>query len=331
MVDDLLERVRSSGVLNFYLVKRLLYSIGLLWAVMTLLFGFVHLLPGSAATMILGQSATEQSIQQVEQQLGLNRPLYFQYFDWLTGVLVSDWGTSLVADQPVTEMVWPRLIRSLQLALISTIIVIVSAVPLGVIAAADRGSVLDRVISNTSYLGVSLPEFVSGTLLVLFLAGPPLELFPTGGYAPLREGVFAWLSYLILPALTLTLILFAHVMRQTRSAMIDSLNSEYIRTARLKGLDEKTVLFKHALRNGLLPTITVIAINFGWMMGSLVVVEEVFTYPGLGRLIINAIETRDLPLIQIGILIPTASYIFANLLSDLLYSFLDPTIDFGGQ
>jgi peptide/nickel transport system permease protein len=323
--------MRSSGALNFYLIKRLLYSIGLLWAVMTLLFGFVHLLPGSAATMILGQSATEQSIQQVEQQLGLNRPLFFQYFDWLTGVLVGDWGTSLVANQPVTEMVWPRLLRSLQLAIISTIIVIVSAVPLGVIAAANRGSVFDRIVSNTSYLGVSLPEFVSGTLLVLFLAGQPLELFPTGGYAPLSEGVFTWLSYLILPAMTLTLILFAHVMRQTRSSMIDSLNSEYIRTARLKGLDEKTVLFKHALRNGLLPTITVIAINFGWMMGSLVVVEQVFTYPGLGRLIINAIEARDLPLIQIGILIPTASYIFANLLTDLLYSLLDPTVDFGGQ
>jgi peptide/nickel transport system permease protein len=296
---------------------------------MTLLFAFTHLLPGSAATMILGQSATEENIQELEQDLGLDRPLHIQYLDWFSGVLTGDWGTSLVADKPVTEMVWPRLIRSLQLAIVSTAIVVLTGIPLGVLAAANRNSWLDVLISDISYLGVSLPEFVSGTLLVLFLAGPPLEIFPTGGYVPFRESILDWLSHLLLPALTLTLILFAHVMRQTRSAMIEALNSEYVRTARLKGLSESTVLFKHALRNGLLPTITVIAINFGWMMGSLVVVEEVFTFPGLGRLIINAIQSRDLPLIQIGILIPTASYIFANLLSDLLYSYLDPTIEFG--
>jgi peptide/nickel transport system permease protein len=331
MTMSLTDWIKSSDALNAYLLKRVAYSLALLWAVMTLMFAFTHLLPGSAATMILGQSATDAAIEQLERELGLHRPLYVQYLDWFGSVLTGDFGNSLVADKPVAEMVWPRLVRSLQLAVVSTALVVVTGIPFGVVAAANRNSFLDSLISSASYLGVSIPEFVSGTLLLLLLAGPPLELFPTGGYTPLREDPVGWFRHLLLPALTLTLILFAHVMRQTRSAMIEALNSEYVRTARLKGLGESTVLFKHALRNGLLPTITVIAINFGWLMGSLVVVEEVFTYPGLGRLIINAIQSRDLPLIQIGILIPTTSYIFANLLSDLLYSYLDPSVEFGDQ
>jgi peptide/nickel transport system permease protein len=154
---------------------------------------------------------------------------------------------------------------------------------------------------------------------------------PNGGYAPLSEGIVPWIKHMILPAISLNIIAVAYVMRQTRSSLIETLESDYIRTARLKGVPELKVLFKHALRNGLLPAVTVLAFNFGWMMGSVVIVEEIFTYPGIGQMIVKAIETRDLPLIQAGILVPTAAFIIANLIADILYTRLDPRITLGDQ
>lgn len=312
-----------------YLGRRLLFSAITVWFVLTVVFAMVNVVPGSAADILLSQQATEENVEQVEEELGLNEPLHERYIDWMGGVVTGDWGDSLITKQPVLSMVIPRTIRTFQLALATLLLVSVLAIPAGVLAAAMRDTLVDSVISSLAYIGVSIPSFVTATILIILFTQPPLELFPSGGYVPLSEGVIPWLHHMALPIISLTIILVAHVLRQTRGSMIESLQSEYVWTARLKGVSEVKVLFFHALRNGLLPTITVLAFNFGWLLGSLVIVEQIFRYPGLGQLLVEAISDRDMPLIQAAIIIPTVGYIAANLLADLLYTALDPRINLG--
>ena len=314
-----------------YLVKRLGYIAITLWLISLIIFGVTQLLPGNAAVMILGKHATEESIKALEQQLGLNRAWYVQYFDWLTGFITGNWGHSFVNDELVANMIIPRLIRSAQLAAVTLGLVILTGIPLGVLAAIKQDSEWDAFVSIGGYLGVSFPEFVTGTLLLTLFAGPVFQIFPFGGYVPPSEGVVPWLKHLALPAITLTVVLIAHVMRLTRSEMVEVLRSDYVRTARLKGLRESAVLFKHALRNGLLPTITLLALDVGYLLGSIVVVEEVFSYPGLGRLIVHVIHNRDLPVLQASVMIIAIVYTFANLAADILYTYLDPRIQYGEQ
>lgn len=311
-----------------YLVKRLLYIVMTLFTISFIVFSVTQLLPGNAAVMILGQFATEAKIQALERRLGLNLPWHVQYLNWLTGVITGNWGDSYVLNQPIAGIVKTRLIHSAQLALVSLLEVTLIGIPLGVIAAVKRNSPIDTLVSGASYVGISVPEFVSGSLLILLLGGPIFGVLPSGGYVPLREGIIPWMEHMVLPSITLTILLVAHVMRQTRSGMIETMQSEYVRTARLKGMSERSVIVKHALRNGLLPTITVLALDLGYLMGSIVVVEEVFAYPGLGRLIVFAIQNRDLPTLQISVLIVAATYAFANLGADLVYTYLDPRIDY---
>lgn len=314
-----------------YLAKRTVIALLSVVIVASVVFGVTTLLPGSAANIVLGTEATEESVQQVNQQLGLDRPLTAQYVDFVGGVFVGDFGESLISGQPVSEMMWGRLIRTLQLSMVAMIISIITAIPLGIIAAAKRDTIVDHLVTSGSYIGLSIPSFVSATILLLFLTTPPLELFPRGGYVPLSEGVIPWLHHLLLPALAMNTVILAYVLRQTRSSMVETLESDYIRTARLKGIAERNVLFKHGLRNGLLPTVTVLALNFGWMMGSVVIIEEIFAFPGMGELIVQGIENRDLPVIQAGILVPTIAFIFANFLADIVYTMLDPRISLGDQ
>lgn len=314
---------------KLYLIKRVGYIVLSLFIISALIFSFTQLLPGNAAVMILGQYATEEKVADLEAELGLTEPVHEQYLDWIGGVLTGDWGQSYHYGNPVVEVLGPRLSHSLQLAGLSLLLVVLLGIPLGVLAAVKRGSAPDYVISGTTYVGVSMPEFVIGTLLLLLFAGPVWSIFPSGGFVPLSEGVVPWLMHLALPSLTLMILLLAHIVRQTRSGVIESLQAEYTRTARLKGVPELGVLAKHALRNGLLPTITVLAIDVGWLMGSIVVVEEVFAFPGVGRLVVRAIQNRDLPLIQITILLIAASYAVANLIADIAYTYLDPRIDYG--
>lgn len=316
---------------HLYLLKRLGFVGITLALVSTIVFGATQLLPGNAAVLILGKSATDQTVAALEQQLGLDKVWYVQYYNWVTGILTGDAGESLVLGKPVTDIVYPRFVRSLQLTVLTLLAVILVGIPLGVVSALKRNTWIDRSISGVSYVGVSIPEFVSGTLLILLFAGPVFGIFPTSGYTPITEGILPWAQHIILPVMTLTLLITAYVLRQTRNEMIEVLQSEYVRTARLKGLKERTVLVKHALRNGLLPTITVLALNFGWLMGSLVVVEEIFAYPGLGRAVVFAIQNRDIPLLQFLVLLIAAAYAFANLGADLMYSYLDPRINYGGD
>jgi peptide/nickel transport system permease protein len=312
-----------------YLFKRLVYMVVAVLAVSSAVFAITTLVPGNVANYILGTGATEERVAQVEADLGLDRPLHVQYVDFIGDVITLDFGESFVSGQSVSGMIWPRLIRTLQLAAVAMTISIVTAIPLGIVAAAKRDTIVDQLVTTTSYVGLSIPSFVSATLLLLLFTSPPLELFPRGGYVPLSDGVIDWLHHLLLPAIAMNTIILAYVLRQTRSSMVETLESGYIRTARLKGVAESKVLFGHAFRNGLLPTVTVLALNFGWMMGAVVIIEEIFAYPGIGEMIIQAVDSRDLPVLQAAILVPTIAFIIANFVADIVYTLLDPRITLG--
>jgi len=313
-----------------YLAKRVVVAVLSVLVIASIVFGMTTALPGSAAEIILGTQQTPEAVEQIEQQMGLDRPLHVRYVDYMVGTFTMDWGESLISGEPVSERVIPRLQRTLELAIVAMLMTIVTAIPLGIITASKRDSWIDNILTATSYIGISMPSFVSASLLLLiFTTGATFNWFPNGGYTPLSEGFFPWLHHLLLPAISLNFIVFSYVLRQTRSSMIETLESQFIRTARLKGVSERRVLFRHALRNGLLPTVTVLALNFGWMMGSVVIVEEIFTYPGLGKLIVRAIHQRDLPVLQAAILVPTVTFIVSNLLADIIYTLLDPRIELG--
>lgn len=311
-----------------YLIKRIGYTVVTLFFVSLVIFAVTQILPGNAADVILGRYATPDRVAVVEEQLGLDNPLHLQYIDWLLSILSGDWGTSFIYDQPIGEIILPRLIRSLQLALVSLTMMTLLGIPLGVIAASRSGTLTGTLVTSGAYLGVSVPAFVVAILLLLFFAGPYLIILPSGGYEPMSSGIWTWFQYLILPSLALTIGGTTHILRQTRTEMIETLQADYTRSARIKGVPEFWAVTKHALRNGLLPAVTVIGLQFGWLMGGLVVIEEIFTYPGIGQLVIIAIENRDIPLLQILILIIATSYMVANLVADIVYTRLDPRIEY---
>lgn len=242
-------------------------------------------------------------------------------------MLTGDFGTSMRTGLPVLPTLMEALSRSLLLAFLSIALMLVVAVPLGVAAATGRGRLGDVVFGILSYLGVSLPEFVTATLAILIFADL-LGLLPATGYVPLGEDFWRGLTHLVLPVCTVSLILVAHVSRMVRSEMVDALHTDYVRAARMKGLPERVVVFKHALRNALLPTITIVALDVGYVLGGIIVVEEIFAIPGIGRLIIVAVQARDLPMIQAGALILAATYALANFLADLAYASLDRRIQY---
>ena len=311
-----------------YLLKRIMTILFTLFVVSLLVFGITQVLPGDAAVMLLGENATAEQLAAVRERLGLNASLPAQYLHWLAGVLHGDFGTSLRTGLPVTEMMFPALGRSLLLALLSIGLMLVIAIPLGILAALRRGGATDLGVSLACYVGVSLPEFVTATLVLITLANPAFGLFPATGYVPLSEDFWRGLHHLVLPVLTVSIILIAHVMRMVRSELVDVLHTDYVRAARLKGLSPRRVLFRHALRNALLPTITIVALDVGYLLGGIIVVEEIFAFPGIGRELIVAINARDLPAIQAGALIMAATYALSNFMADLAYAALDKRIQY---
>lgn len=309
-----------------YLLKRILALPVVLLFVSMIVFAITQIVPGNAAVMILGQNATAQELHTLEIRLGLDTPWYSQHLGWLSGFLRGDAGTSMVANRPVFELIMPALGRSLILAGIVLVVVTLLAIVLGVIAAVRRGKLADMVISALTYPGVCVPEFVVATMLIVIFARPELGWFPAGGYAPPEDGFWPFLRHLILPATALVFVLVSRISRQIRSEMIDVLKSDYVRAATLKGLGSAHVLFRHALPNAMLPTLTILALDIGFLIGGIVVAEEVFAYPGLGRLLIFAMQSRDLPLIQAGVLIMALVYTLANLLADLAHAWFDPRV-----
>ena len=311
-----------------YLIKRLFWIVVTLLVVSVVVFGITQILPGNAAIMMLGQFATPEQVKALEQRYGLTDPAYIQYWRWLSGILAGDWGTSIQMSRPVLPVVLQALANSLYLAVPSLILVVFLAIPLGVLAAVYRGSVFDLLLTVFSYFGVSLPEFVTATVLIAFFARPELGWFPSGGFTPPDKDLLESLRYIALPVLALAIVLTAHISRQTRSEMVDVLQSDYVRAAELKGLPRSAVLLKHALRNALLPTITVIALDVRYLLGGIVVVEEVFAFPGIGRLVVFAVQNRDLALIQATALLLAATCAFASLAADMLYAYVNPRIEY---
>jgi peptide/nickel transport system permease protein len=311
-----------------YLLKRLALIVYTLFVVSLVVFAITQVLPADAATMLLGENATPDALAAIRVRLGLDQPVWVQYWQWLSGVVQGDFGVSLRTGQPVAPVLLEALGRSLTLAVLAIALMLVLALPLGITAALRRGRLADLVVSVLSYVGVSLPEFVTATVVVLVLADW-LRLLPATGYVPLGENVWEGLRHLALPVLTVSVILIAHVSRMVRSELVDVLHTDYVRAARLKGLSKRTVLFRHALRNALLPTITIVALDVGYLLGGIIVVEEIFALPGLGRQLIVAIQTRDLPAIQAGALIMAATYSVVNFLADLAYAWIDKRIQYG--
>jgi peptide/nickel transport system permease protein len=308
-----------------WLLRRLLTVLYTLLVVSILVFGLTQILPADAAVTLLGENATPEALAAVRQRLGLGDPAWLQYWHWLSGLLQGDFGTSMRTDQPVGPAMFTALGRSLMLGGCSLMLMLVIAVPLGMWAALRRGKAADVVSSLISYLGVSLPEFVTATLLLIVIADQ-FQLLPATGYVAPSENLVESIRHLILPVLTVSLVLVAHVSRMVRSETIDVLNSDYIRAARLKGLPPRIVLLRHVLRNALLPTITIVALDVGYLLGGIIVVEEIFAIPGIGRQIIVAITTRDLPSIQAGAVIMAATYAIANTLADIAYVMIDRRI-----
>lgn len=311
-----------------FLIKRLLYMALTAFVVSIIVFGVTQLLPADAAVMILGENATPEAMEALTARLGLDRPAPIQYLDWLGGVLRGDFGVSLRTGPPVGPTILNAFGRSAMLAALSLILVSLIAIPLGVLAAAKRGKAADLGVSVLSYLGISLPEFVLATLLLAWLAGPSVGMFPASGYASPWESPLDALHRMALPMITLSIVLMAHISRMVRSEMVDTLDSEFVRAARLRGLTRRQVLYKHALRNSMLPAITVIALDVGYLIGGVIVVEEIFAFPGVGRQLILAIQNRDLPMLQAGVLIMSMTYALANLAADLAYAALDKRIQF---
>lgn len=311
-----------------YVLQRVVYILFILVLISVLVFAITQILPGNVARMILDQYATPESLRAIEEKLGLNDPYHVQYWRWASALLRGDLSKSLIMDQPIGPILWPALQRSAILALLSIAAVTVLGLGLGILAAVRQNRPVDHAISVFTFLGISVPEFFWGIVLMLVFARY-LRWLPAAGYAPISDGLWPWLSHLIVPVATLTFTLLAHVSRLTRSSVLEVLQSPYIRAARAKGLPERVVLVRHALRNGLLPAITVLALDVGWLIGGIVVVETIFAFPGVGRLLMFAIQRRDLPLLQVTILIVTSVYCVSNLVADLLYAYFNPRIRYG--
>lgn len=308
-----------------WLLRRLLLVFYTLLVVSILVFGITQVLPADAAVTLLGENASAAALAAVRLRLGLNDPVWLQYWHWIAGVARGDFGVSMRTGQPVGPVMLVALSRSLLLALCSIVLMLVVAVPLGVVAALRRGRGADLGVGLISYLGVSVPEFVTATVVLVVLADR-LQWLPATGYVPLTENFWDGLRHLVAPVLTVSIVLVAHVSRMVRSETVDVLSSDYVAAARLKGLSGRVVLLRHVLRNALLPVVTVVALDVGYLLGGIIVVEEIFAIPGIGRQLLVAIENRDLPAMQAGALIMAATYAGANFLADLAYAFLDRRI-----
>jgi peptide/nickel transport system permease protein len=295
-------------------------------AVSILVFAITQLLPADPAVMLLGESATPAQLAAVRTKLGLDLPAWQQYAHWAGGILRGDFGTSIDSGQPVGLVMFTALGRSLLLAALSLVLMLLVAIPLGTVAALRRGRPTDIAVGILASVGVSLPEFVTATILLITLGNPTVGLLPATGYVPLSENVGDGARHLVLPVLTASVILVAHVTRMIRSELSDVLASDYVRAAQMKGLSRTRILLRHALRNALLPAITVVALDVGYLLGGIIVVEEIFAFPGIGRALIVAIQQRDLPSIQAGALLMATVYALANLAADLAYAALDKRI-----
>lgn len=310
-----------------FLLRRLLFFVFALVFTSVLIFALTRVLPGDVARVLLGRDATEAGLAAVRAELGLDQPLPMQYLDWARDFVMGDWGQTFSQPrQDVRQFVTQRILNSAQLGVLTLLIAVPLSVFLGVIAGLNEGKLLDSVISVLALSVVSLPEFVTALFLINVVALRWGWFPPSSSIRP-ETTFFEALPRLWLPAIAVTLVLLAYLVRLTRAGVIEELKRDYVRAAVLKGLPYRTVIFRHVLRNALIPTVTAIATSTGWLVSGLVVIEFVFSYPGLGRLLMFGIENRDLPLIQAVVMVTVVVILVANFIADLLYALLNPRIN----
>lgn len=313
-----------------FVLRRVGLALITLWLLSVLVFVGTQLLPGDVGRRILGPFATEEAVNALNARLGTDRPVLVQYWDWITSAVTGDLGFSISFSRPVSEMLGGALVNSAKLAALAFVILVPLSLMGGIIAALRRGTLTDRVISVGGLSATVIPEFVSGIVLIVVFA-VFLGWLPGTATAPAGSGPFTQLRHLLLPAIPLVLVLFGYIARITRAGVIDALDADYTRTAILKGLPRSTVIRRDVLRNALLPTIAVIASQIGYLIGGLVVVEELFTYQGIGKLLLDAARNADFPLLAGGVLVVGAAFQVSMLLADLAYSWLNPRVRLGGS
>lgn len=311
-----------------YILKRILALIPIMFIVGIFVFFIIHLIPGNPAAMMLGPEATPEEIDAFSRSMGLDRPIPIQFVEWISNVIKGDFGMSLFFQgQQVTEVVFEHFKVTLTLTVLGVILAIILGIITGVIAAINHNNLLDRIIMVITSAGVSIPNFWLGLMLVLFFS-IRLSILPPAGFKPLSAGLGESLRYLILPAITLAFGQTSLIARMTRSNMLEVLRSDYVRTAKAKGLSELMVNYKHALKNVLIPVITIIGLSFANLMGGAVVTEQIFNIPGVGRLLIKSVFTRDYPVIEGIVLYIAAMWVIINLVTDVLYVIIDPRIEY---
>jgi peptide/nickel transport system permease protein len=298
-------------------IRRMLIVIPVVWAVVTLVFLLIHLVPGDPVLSFLGETATTEQVQEMRHRFGLDRPLGAQYLAYWRQVLRGDLGTTFMDRRPVAEKILSRYPATLHLAVAALCVAVGISIPLGVTAGRRRGSLVDAVASLVALVGVSLPNFALGPLMILIFS-VTLRVLPPSGYGdPLQ---------LVMPAVTLGAALAAILTRMVRSSVIEEMDQDYVKTARAKGLDERAVVYRHVLRNGLIPVVTLVGLQFGVLLGGALITEQIFNWPGIGTLTLDAIRSRDYPLVQGCVLAIAMTYIVINTATDFLYSLLDPRI-----
>ena len=308
-----------------YLIRRVLATIPVVLLVALFVFSLLYIAPGDPAAIIAGDQATPADVDRIRESLGLDRPFLVRFFEWLWHVVQGDLGTSIFTNLPVQHMIAQRIEPTVSLMILTLILSLSTAIPMGVLAAWKHGTILDRGVMMLAVFGYSTPVFVVGYLLAYIFA-LQLDWLPVQGFTSISKGLGPFLRNLILPAVALGLIYMALIARITRAAMLDVLSQDYVRTAKAKGVAQKGILFVHALKNAAVPIITIIGIGFAALIGGAVVTESVFAIPGLGRLTVDAILRRDYPVIQGVVLLFSFIYVVVNLIVDLLYTVFDPRI-----
>jgi peptide/nickel transport system permease protein len=313
-----------------FLIRRLLLTLPILFIVSVVCFSLINLIPGDPATVILGPEASEQAKEQMREQLGLNKPIVVQYVDWLGGVLHGDLGKSLVDGTPVSQLILQRLPVTLELALGTFLVSLTIAVVAGILSASTKGTWVDYVSTGFALGGISIPHFWLGMMFIIIFA-VYLGWLPASGYVPFFEDPAANIAVMILPVLATGLRESAELMRMLRSSLLEELGSDYVRTAFSKGLSRRVVVIRHAVRNALIPFVTASGLQIAALLGGLVVTEQVFQLPGVGRLIVESILERDYTVVQGAVLTVTVIVILINVLVDLLYAVIDPRIALSGE
>ena len=314
--------------MHVYIIRRLLQAIPVVIITTLLVFMLIHMVPGDPAQMLAGPNATDDVVEGLRSRMNLDQPLPIQYGTWITNLMQGDMGTSLISRVPVAQLIGRSLGATLQLTFAVLILAIFIAVPLGVVAAAFNGRAIDHAINGYVGLSLALPNFWFGILLILIFA-VQLRWLPSSGYANLFEDPARAIPLLILPTLALGNRIAAEITRFVKNSMLETFHEDFVRTAKAKGVSHRKILFKHVLRNALIPVVTMIGLRFGRLLGGAVVVESVFAWPGIGRLIVQAIGNRDYPLVQGSLMIVVLLFIGINLLTDVLYGVLDPRISLG--